>query len=104
MPRPMINDEHSSIGNDAELTKSSEPTSGSVNPAASTVFWLKRSMSRPAGMLMMPYARKNDMGMKPASARCDSRKLSIISGMSGPMMFVINDITNQNTIIRPTIA
>ena len=44
------------------------------------------------------------MGMKPASARCCRRKLSMMSGISGPMMFVMNEITNQKSMISPTSA
>lgn len=44
------------------------------------------------------------MGMNPASARCCRRKLSMMSGISGPMMFVMNEITNQKTMMSATRA
>lgn len=40
--------------------------------------------------------------MNPARARCDSRKLSMMSGISGPMMFVMNEMTNQKTMMSAT--
>ena len=54
MPRPMVNDEASSTGKVGTRAKSSDPTSGSAKPAVRTVFWLKRSISSPEGIDMMP--------------------------------------------------
>lgn len=54
MPSPIVNDEASSTGKVGKSAKSSDPASGRAKPAVSTTFWLKRSMSRPAGIDMMP--------------------------------------------------
>lgn len=43
---------------------------------------------------------KNEVGMNPAIAKSLRWKLFMMSGISGPKMFVMNEMVNQNIMIR----
>ena len=43
---------------------------------------------------------KNEVGMNPAIAKSLRWKLLMMSGISGPKMFVMNEMVNQNIMIR----
>ena len=59
------------------------------------------STKNPEGIDITPYAKKNEKGRK---AAMDKLKLnaSIMSGTSGPMIFVKNEITKNTNKIIPT--
>ncbi len=59
------------------------------------------STKNPEGIDITPYAKKNEKGKKAAK---DKLKLnaSIMSGTSGPMIFVKNEITKNTNKIIPT--
>lgn len=59
------------------------------------------STKNPEGIDITPYAKKNEKGRK---AAMDKLKLnaSIISGTSGPMIFVKNEIIKNTNKIIPT--
>lgn len=59
------------------------------------------STKKPEGIDITPYAKKNAKGRK---AAIDKLKLNalIMSGTSGPMIFVKNEITKKTNKIIPT--
>src|SRR5690242_21237524 len=57
-------------------------------------FSLKRSTKNPAGMEITPYAMKKEKGSKAAADKL-TPKLLMMSGTSGPRMFVDRDITKK---------
>ena len=59
------------------------------------------STKNPEGIDITPYAKKNEKGRK---AAMDKLKLNalIMSGTSGPMIFVKNEITKKTNKIIPT--
>src|SRR5574344_566294 len=79
------------------------PMRGMRKPMNKTGFSPYLSMSNPAGIDMMAYAMKNEVGIKPANAKLAKLKLLIMSGISGPKIFVMNDMVNQNAIINANI-
>jgi hypothetical protein len=60
------------------------------------------SINIPEGIDMTPYATKKEKGKNPARPMLRS-KLSIMSGISGPSMFVRKEMTKKMRKIRPTI-
>jgi hypothetical protein len=59
------------------------------------------SSSIPAGIDMTPYAIKKEKGRRETKVRFRS-KLWIKSGIIGPMMFEMNEITKKVIMIRKT--
>ena len=59
------------------------------------------STKNPEGIDITPYAKKNEKGRK---AAMDKLKLNVLimSGTSGPMIFVKNEITKNTNKIIPT--
>jgi hypothetical protein len=67
--------------------------------AASNVVRVPRASTRaPAGIEISPYARKNENGRKPASARL-KWKSPMMTGISGPIRLVTNEMTNQTNMM-----
>jgi hypothetical protein len=60
------------------------------------------SMSIPEGMDITPYAMKNAKGRMATIVRLRVKPF-IISGISGPIIFVRNDITKNVSMISPTM-
>jgi len=59
------------------------------------------SMMIPAGIDINPYAIKNENGRRETSVRLKLNVL-IISGISGPIIFVKNEITKKVNKTKPT--
>ncbi len=73
-----------------------------MNEASITGFSLYFSINIPAGILITPYATKNEKGRKAANVKLRS-KLLIISGIIGPSIFVSKEITKKIKNIRTTM-
>ena len=84
------------------MTKSPAPENARLKATNKEIFPPKRSMIIPAGMDMMPYAKKNENGKNAANVRL-SPKLSIIIGSIGPNILVTKEMTNQIHKMRSTI-
>ena len=82
------------------MTKSPAPKNARLKAINKEIFPPKRSMIIPAGIDMMPYAKKNEK--KAANVRL-SPKLSIIIGSIGPNILVTKEMTNQIHKMRSTI-
>ena len=103
IPNPMMKEEANNIGYVCIQANRMVPMNGIRKPPNNTGFSPKRSISNPAGIDMMAYARKKEVGINPAIARSLRLKLWIMSGMSGPRILVINEMVNQNAIISANI-
>jgi hypothetical protein len=56
----------------------------------------------PAGMDINPYATKNEKGRNETKVRLKLKEL-MISGMSGPIIFVKKEMTKNVNKTRPTM-
>jgi len=56
----------------------------------------------PAGTDIIPYAIKNENGRKATKVKLSLKEL-IISGISGPIMLVKNEMTKNVNNTKPTI-
>ena len=82
---------------------SKEPSSASKKAADIITLRLYFSIRIPVGKETSPYAIKKAKGRSATIKRLSLKSL-IISGVSGPIIFVINEITKKVSITRNTVA
>jgi hypothetical protein len=83
------------------MARIDEPMNATAKAARMTFFSLYLSIRIPEGMDMTPYAMKKAKGRIAARPRVRENP-PIRSGMSGPMIFVIKEITKNISKIRQT--
>ena len=94
MPTPMMNRAVITTRYSGKSAIARVPSRLSRKAASSVFFGPRFSTMIPAGIETIPYARKNENGRKPASARL-SLKSPMMIGIKGPMRFVTKEMTNQ---------
>ena len=82
--------------------KSSAPIKATIKAKSITNLPPNFSVITPAGMDIKPQATKNAKGKKETNVRL-SLKECIISGMSGPIILVKNEMTKNVNKTRPTM-
>ena len=82
--------------------KSKAPINAIPKAKSITNFPPNFSVITPAGMDIKPYGMKNAKGRKETNVKLKLNEL-IISGMSGPMIFVKKEMTKKVNKTRPTM-
>src|SRR5688572_4050286 len=102
IPMPIENNDINAIRNVGTIANNNAAIVARTNPAIKTVFSEYFSINIPDGIDITPYATKKENGKNPASPILRS-KLSMISGTSGPRMFVRKEMTEKMRKIRRTM-